>query len=120
MLFRSWMKKNTSDDIIFASNNESFLLPALSHRRGLLQAEEYIRRHTVLDENWNNELVKRRALVDRAFKSFNSGDLIEFKNFGVSILVFDKSVPNFTLPILPTEFSKIYENPSFLIIALSR
>lgn len=119
-LAMEWMKENTSDDIIFASNNESFLLPALSHRRGMLQAEEYIRRHTVLDENWNNELVKRRALVDRAFKSFNSGDLIEFKNFGVSILVFDKSVPNFTLPILPTEFSKIYENPSFLIIALSR
>ncbi|MFM8451419.1 MAG: hypothetical protein ACKOAQ_01005, partial [Acidimicrobiaceae bacterium] len=35
-----WMRNSTPEETVFASNNESFLLSALSHRRGLLQAEE--------------------------------------------------------------------------------
>ncbi|MGA1071027.1 MAG: hypothetical protein ACO3TW_08805 [Ilumatobacteraceae bacterium] len=39
----AWMRNSTPEETVFASNNESFLLSALSHRRGLLQAEEYVR-----------------------------------------------------------------------------
>ena len=92
----AWMRNSTPEETVFASNNESFLLSALSHRRGLLQAEEYVRRHTVLDENWSLELTSRRELVNRSFKSNSSmttANLQRFKDFGVTTLVFDKSVP---------------------------
>jgi hypothetical protein len=113
-----WMRMNTSDDELFASNNESFLLSALSHRRGLLQGEEYVRRHTVLNDEWNSELVQRRDLIDRSFKSSLTIDVDGFIAFGVGTLVIDKSVPDFTLASFPSGVSKVFENETFTILKI--
>jgi hypothetical protein len=117
----AWMRNSTPDETVFASNNESFLLSALSHRRGLLQAEEYVRRHTVLDENWSLELTSRRELVNRSFKSNSSmttANLQRFKDFGVTTLVFDKSVPDFTIPDSSIGLPILYENETFAIFKI--
>jgi hypothetical protein len=117
----AWMRNSTPEETMFASNNESFLLSALSHRRGLLQAEEYVRRHTVLDENWSLELTSRRELVNRSFKSNSSmttANLQRFKDFGVTTLVFDKSVPDFTIPDLSIRLPILYENETFAIFKI--
>ena len=113
-----WMRNNTTADVIFASNNESFLLSALSHRRGLLQAETHVRRHTRLDLQWSEQLVLRRKLVDRAFKFMTQSDLKEFENFGVSTLVLDKSVPDFTVPDLSIGLSTVFENNTFIVLKI--
>ena len=113
-----WMRMNTSDDELFASNNESFLLSALSHRRGLLQGEEYVRRHTVLDDEWTSELAQRRDLIDRSFKSSLTVDVDGFIAFGVGTLVIDKSVPDFTLASIPSGVSKVFENKTFTILKI--
>ena len=113
-----WMRMNTSDDELFASNNESFLLSALSHRRGLLQGEEYVRRHTVLDDEWTSELAQRRDLIDRSFKSSLAIDVDGFMAFGVGTLVIDKSVPDFTLVSFPSGVSKVFENETFTILKI--
>jgi hypothetical protein len=113
-----WMRMNTSDDELFASNNESFLLSALSHRRGLLQGEEYVRRHTVLDDEWALELAQRRVLIDRSFKSSLAIDVDGFMAFGVGTLVIDKSVPDFTLASFPSGASKVFENETFTILKI--
>ena len=113
-----WMRMNTSDDELFASNNESFLLSALSHRRGLLQGEEYVRRHTVLDDEWTSELAQRRDLIDRSFKSSLAIDVDGFMAFGVGTLVIDKSVPDFTLVSFPSGVSTVFENETFTILKI--
>jgi len=116
-----WMRNSTPEETLFASNNESFLLSALSHRRGLLQAEEHVRRHTVLDENWSAELTSRRELVNRSFKSnsiMTAANLQRFKDFGVTMLVFDKSVPDFTIPDSSIGLPILYENETFVIFKL--
>ena len=113
-----WLRNNTPEDEIFASNNESFLLSALSHRRGLLQAEIHVRRHTVLDQQWSQQLASRRKLLDRAFKSMTQSDLQEFENFGVTTLVLDKSVPDFTMPELSIGLSKVFENDAFIVLTI--
>ena len=113
-----WMRMNTSDDELFASNNESFLLSALSHRRGLLQGEEYVRRHTVLDDEWALELAQRRDLINRSFKSSLAIDVDGFLAFGVGTLVIDKSVPDFTLASFPSGVSKVFENETFTILKI--
>jgi hypothetical protein len=116
-----WMRNSTPEETVFASNNESFLLSALSHRRGLLQAEEHVRRHTVLDENWSAELTLRRELVNRSFRSnllMTTANLWRFKDFGVTTLVLDKSVPDFTIPSLSIGLPILYENETFLIFKL--
>jgi hypothetical protein len=117
----AWMRNSTPEETVFASNNESFLLSALSHRRGLLQAEEYVRRHTILDENWSLELTSRRELVNRSFKSNSSmttANLRRFKDFGVTTLVFDKSVPDFTIPDSSIGLPILYENETFAIFKI--
>ena len=113
-----WLRNSTPEDEIFASNNESFLLSALSQRRGLLQAEIYVRRHTVLDQQWSQQLASRRKLLDRAFKSMTQNDLQEFENFGVTTLVLDKSVPDFTMPDLSIGLSKVFENDAFVVLTI--
>jgi len=116
-----WMRNSTPEETVFASNNESFLLSALSHRRGLLQAEEHVRRHTVLDENWSAELTSRRELVNRSFKSNSSmtaANLQRFKDFSATMLVFDKSVPDFTIPDSSIGLPILYENETFIIFKL--
>ena len=113
-----WMRMNTSDDELFASNNESFLLSALSHRRGLLQGEEYVRRHTVLDDEWTRELAQRRDLINRSFKSSLAIDVDGFLAFGVGTLVIDKSVPDFTLVSFPSGVSTVFENETFTILKI--
>ena len=117
----AWMRNSTPEETVFASNNESYLLSALSHRRGLLQAEEYVRRHTVLDENWSAELTSRRELVNRSFKSISfltAANLQRFRDFGVTALVLDKSVPDFTIPSSSIGLPILYENETFLIFKL--
>lgn len=114
----NWVEANTPQEIIFASNNESFLLSALSHRRGFLQSEEYVRRHTVLNSQWNDELTARRELVDRAFKSMSSSDLIEFSKSGVSTLIIDKSVQNIALASLPSGLTTRFENKTFIVLEI--
>ena len=113
-----WMRMNTSGDELFASNNESFLLSALSHRRGLLQGEEYVRRHTVLDDEWALELAQRRDLINRSFKSLLAIDVDGFLAFGVGTLVIDKSVPDFTLESFPSGVSTVFENETFTILKI--
>jgi hypothetical protein len=117
----AWMRNSTPEETVFASNNESFLLSALSHRRGLLQAEEYVRRHTVLDENWSAELTSRRKLINRTLKansSMTTANLWRFKDFGVTTLVFDKSVPDFTIPDSTIGLKIHYQNETFLIFKI--
>lgn len=117
----AWMRNSTPEETVFASNNESFLLSALSHRRGLLQAEEHVRRHTVLNENWSAELTSRRELVNRSFKSnslMTAANLQRFKDFGVTMLVFDKSVPDFTIPDSSIGLPILYENETFVVFKL--
>jgi hypothetical protein len=117
----AWMRNSTPEETVFASNNESFLLSALSHRRGLLQAEEYVRRHTVLDENWSAELTSRRELINRTLKansSMTTANLRRFKDFGVTTLVFDKSVPDFTIPDSTIGLKILYQNETFLIFKI--
>ena len=117
-LAMEWMRTNTDDDEVFASNNESFLLSALSHRRGLLQGEEYIRRHTVLNADWSSELTRRRELIDRGFKLLSPVNIDAFKTFGVGTLVIDKSVPYFTSMSFPGGVSTVFENETFIILKI--
>jgi hypothetical protein len=117
----AWMRNSTPEETVFVSNNESFLLSALSQRRGLLQAEEHVRRHTVLDESWSAELTSRRELVNRLFKENSSitiADLQRFKDFGVATLVIDKSVSDFTFPNPSIGLPVLYENETFMIFKL--
>ena len=57
----SWLRRASNSDDIFASNNDSFLLSALSHRRGYLQDEYLVRRPTASSSYWLCEIdgVKR-------------------------------------------------------------
>ena len=94
------------------------MLSALSHRRGLLQGEEYISRHTVLNVEWSSELTQRRELIDRGFKLLSPVNIDAFKTFGVGTLVIDKSVPYFTLMSFPGGVSTVFENETFIILKI--
>jgi hypothetical protein len=84
----------------------------------LLQGEEYVRRHTVLDDEWTSELAQRRDLIDRSFKSSLTIDVDGFIAFGVGTLIIDKSVPDFTLASIPSGVSKVFENETFTILKI--
>ena len=56
----NWLRESSNPDDIFASNDQSFLLSALSHRRGFLQAEYLVGRHTASSENWSREINQRK------------------------------------------------------------
>jgi hypothetical protein len=75
----------------------------------------------VLDENWSAELTSRRKLINRTLKansSMTTANLWRFKDFGVTTLVFDKSVPDFTIPDSTIGLKIHYQNETFLIFKI--
>jgi hypothetical protein len=86
-----WLRDSSDHNDVFASNNDSFLLSALSHRRGFLQSKYLLRRHTEFTTNWESELDERGDLLTRVFLSSNSDELKELYSRGVRWLIVDKS-----------------------------
>ena len=111
-----WLKDESDQSDIFASNNDSFLLSALSHRRGFLQSKYLLRRHTVFTSEWESELDDRGELLTRIFSSPNEAELKELHSRGVRWLIVDKSRIE---PAGLVFFKKSsFENDGYLILDL--
>ena len=112
----SWFRESSNSDDIFVSNNESFLLSALSHRRGFLQAEYLVRRHTVFTAEWESELDRRGELLTELFLDPNKSKLQQIADRGVRWLIVEKS------KIAPEELlffrEPNFENNEYLILDL--
>ena len=112
----SWFRESSNSDDIFVSNNESFLLSALSHRRGFLQAEYLVRRHTVFTAEWESELDRRGELLTQLFLDPNQSKLQQIADHGVRWLIVEKSkiAPEDLLFFRESNF----ENNEYLILDL--
>ncbi|MFM7819247.1 MAG: hypothetical protein ACKPAF_00090, partial [Actinomycetota bacterium] len=86
-----WLRESSEMDDVFASNNDGYLLSALSHRRGYLQSKYLLRRHTVFNESWERELDGRGELLTKVFTESNYESLSKLRNAQVRWLVVDKS-----------------------------
>lgn len=86
-----WLRDSSEMDDVFASNNDGYLLSALSHRRGYLQSKYLLRRHTVFNESWERELDGRGELLTKVFTESNYESLSKLRNAQVRWLVVDKS-----------------------------
>lgn len=112
----SWFRESSNSNDIFVSNNESFLLSALSHRRGFLQAEYLVRRHTVFTADWESELDIRGELLTQLFLDPSESKLQQVADRGVRWLIVEKS------KIAPEDFlffrEPNFENNEYLILDL--
>lgn len=111
-----WLKAESYKDDVFASNNDSFLLSALSHRRGFLQSKYLLRRHTIFTADWESELDSRGELLTQVFSNPSNLDLRALYSRGVRWLIVEK------LEIEPEVLSFFrksdYENKEYLIFDL--
>ena len=112
----NWLRESSNPDDIFASNDQSFLLSALSHRRGFLQAEYLVRRHTASSENWSREINQRKELLAVIFSNPNLQNLEVLRQNQVRWVILDKS------KILVENYfdfkDKSFENDGYLILDL--
>ena len=111
-----WLRDSSDHNDVFASNNDGFLLSALSQRRGFMQSKYLLRRHTVFTADWESELDDRGDLLSRVFSSPNSVELKELYSRGVRWLIVDKSKiasADFTFLSEPN-----FENDGYLILDL--
>ena len=112
----NWLRESSNPDDIFASNDQSFLLSALSHRRGFLQAEYLVRRHTASSENWSREINQRKELLAVFFSNPNLQNLEVLRQNQVRWVILDKSkilIENYI------DFKdKSFENDGYLIFDL--
>jgi hypothetical protein len=86
-----WLRDSSDHNDVFASNNDGFLLSALSQRRGFIQSKYLLRRHTVFTADWESELDDRGELSTRVFLSPSNVELKELYRRGVRWLIVDKS-----------------------------
>jgi len=114
-----WMRDNTPQDAIFISNNRSFLLSALSHRRGYIQAEDLVRRHIAVQSKLKTDLDSRKELLNRVTNALSDREIIDLRASQISWIVFDKTVPEFNLPRIPGQLRKSFENRSILILEIN-
>lgn len=115
----SWMRANSPKDAIFISNNKSFLLSALSHRRGYSQSEDLVRRHIAVQSKLNAVLDSRIELLGRVTNALTDREVSQLKVDQVFWIVLDKSVPDFTLPTPSEQLKKSFENRSILIFEIT-
>jgi hypothetical protein len=111
-----WLRNSSDQDDVFASNNDGFLLSALSHRRGFMQSKYLLRRHTVFTADWESELDDRGDLLTRVFSSPSNVELKELYSRGVRWLIVDNSKiasVDFTFLSEPS-----FENDGYLIFDL--
>ena len=87
----NWLRESSNPDDIFASNDESFLLSALSHRRGFLQAEYLVRRHSASSENRSREINQRKELLAVTFLNPSLQNLEVLRQNQVRWVILDKS-----------------------------
>ncbi|NCU81762.1 MAG: hypothetical protein EBV51_07090 [Acidimicrobiia bacterium] len=113
----SWLRRASNPDDIFASNNDSFLLSALSHRRGYLQAEYLVRRHSASSSNWLREIDERNRTLVSIFADLSHQNLKALKNRNIRWVVIDKSA--FTSFIYNDIEISSFENDEYLILDLS-
>jgi len=113
----SWLKNASDKDDVFASNNDGFLLSALSHRRGYLQSKYLLRRHTVFTESWELELDSRGELLTRIFATPTLENLKELQSAQVRWLIVDKTRP------VSENFKALdiagFENDEYLVLDLN-
>ena len=111
-----WLKDESDQSDIFASNNDSFLLSALSHRRGFLQSKYLLRRHTVFTDEWEAELDHRGELLVQLFLDPSEIKLKQIADRGVRWLIVEKSkiAPEDLLFFRESNF----ENNEYLILSL--
>ena len=111
-----WLEAESDQDDVFASNNDSFLLSALSHRRGFLQSKYLLRRHTVFTADWESELDRRGELLTQLFLDPNQSKLQQIADHGVRWLIVEKSkiAPEDLLFFRESNF----ENNEYLILDL--
>ena len=111
-----WLKDESDQSDIFASNNDSFLLSALSHRRGFLQSKYLLRRHTVFTDEWEAELDHRGELLVQLFLDPIEIKLKQIADRGVRWLIVEKSkiAPEDLLFFRESNF----ENNEYLILSL--
>jgi hypothetical protein len=112
----NWLRESSNPDDIFASNDESFLLSALSHRRGFLQAEYLTRRHTASSENWSREINQRKELLAATFLNPSLQNLEVLRQNQVRWVILDKS------KVLVENYfnfkEKSFENNGYVILDL--
>jgi hypothetical protein len=112
-----WLRDSSNHNDVFASNNDGFLLSALSQRRGFIQSKYLLRRHTVFTADWESELDDRGDLLSRVFSSRNGFELKELYSRGVRWLIVDKS------KIASADFTffreSSFENDGYLILDLA-
>jgi hypothetical protein len=111
-----WLRDSSGHNDVFASNNDGFLLSALSQRRGFIQSKYLLRRHTVFTADWESELDDRGELLTRVFLSPSNVELKELYRRGVRWLIVDKSKITSEDPIFFRESS--FENDGYLILDL--
>jgi len=111
-----WLRDSSDHNDVFASNNDGFLLSALSQRRGFIQSKYLLRRHTVFTADWESELDDRGDLLTRVFSSPSNVELKELHSRGVRWLIVDKS------KITSVDFAFLsessFENDEYLILDL--
>jgi hypothetical protein len=111
-----WLRDSSDHNDVFASNNDGFLLSALSQRRGFIQSKYLLRRHTVFSADWESELDDRGELLTRVFLSPSNVELKELYRRGVRWLIVDKS------KIASADFTFLretsFENDGYVILDL--
>ena len=113
----TWIEKSSDVNDIFASNNDSFLLSALSHRRGYLQSKYRLRRHTIFTPDWERELDARGVLLTEVFDRPTKANLAQLYENGVRWLVYDRSKSE-NLFLKNSSLIK-FQNDEYLILDLS-
>ena len=112
-----WLNAQSGHDDVFASNNDSFLLSALSQRRGFLQSKYLLRRHTVFTADWEGELDSRGDLLTQIFSEPSESNLRQIADRGVRWLVVEKT--KLTSNVLKSFGTASFENDEYLILDLS-
>jgi hypothetical protein len=112
-----WLKTESDQDDIFASNNDSFLLSALSQRRGFLQSKYLMRRHTVFATAWEGELDSRGELLTETFSEPTESKLRQLEDRGVRWLVV-KKIGTAYQNLSKIIGSSSFENDQYLILDL--